>query len=561
MFLFIPGQAQIFTFREVATGLRIPWEIKWGPDNQLWCTERAGVVNRIDPETGNRQVILDHRGWVVESEGGLCGLCFHPSYPDSPFVYLSINYRQSDDVLYRTIERWRFDFDLQQLTDQQELFRVSPAGWGHQGGRLLFGPDGMLYATSGDNHTDGWNAQDVNSPTGKILRFNPDGSIPADNPIPGNPLWSLGHRNPQGLAILPNGNIISSEHGNIIEDEVNLIRKGANYGWPGTEGPCDEPYEKPFCDTVDVTEPIYSSGREDTDAFSDLVYYNHDRFPEFQNSLLLTSLKKSTLYQLHMNATQDRVESVTPHFQFAVGRIRDIAVSPDGRIFLCTSNRDPNHYGQFPLVNDDRILEIVYIAEGARPQLVKEEDTVYVVTKEDSTVTFTTNVTNVGNAPTTIIRIDRIIEEGPIGEAHWKKPFVIMPGMTYPIEMRYYPWAPGEDKGHLRLIPNNAPPVDIYIRGTAITSVDEIERTAAPVFPNPFTSRLQITPPSTMSDCTITIVDLLGTTVWRMQSTGGSPITWDGRTAAGIAAAPGTYVLTISDRRSSTSFLIQRLNP
>ena len=229
------------TLRTVASDLRIPWEIQWGPDDHLWVTERNGIVSRIDPETGKKSVILDHRANMLQrGEGGMLGLVLHPEFADSPYVYLAISYGTDNTPEYRTIERWEYDGEGDSLTNAAEIFRFTPAAIGHQGCRLAFDADGMLYVTAGDNHGDGWVAQDPESPLGKVLRLHPDGRIPEDNPIAGNPLWTLGQRNPQGLVILPDGTIFTAEHGNIIEDEINLIRKGVNYGWPGVEGPCDE---------------------------------------------------------------------------------------------------------------------------------------------------------------------------------------------------------------------------------------------------------------------------------------------------------------------------------
>lgn len=548
------------TLRPVVKNLRIPWEIHWGPDSMLWTTERAGVVSRINPETGSQTVVLDHRSTVFEFvEGGLMGLTLHPSFPDSPYVFLAMNHGTKGDS-YRTVERWSYVAEQDTLVDGVEIFRVTPANWGgHQGCRLAFGPDGMLYFTSGDNHTDGWVAQDLSNNLGKVLRIRPDGTIPSDNPFPGSPVWTYGHRNPQGLVVLPDGTIVTTEHGNTTEDEVNVLMKGANYGWPGVEGPCDEDYEQAFCDSVETVPPFFSSGPLDTDAYSDLVYYSHDRYPQFRNSFLLTTLKRSTLLQLRLNDDRTAVESVRHLFPYAVGRIRDVEVSPEGRIFLCTSNRDPNARAPFPVENDDVIYEITP-ADAEAVAVLQGPDTIRVQTTEDETVYFTAPVKNVGTAPTTIIAIERIITEGPLDHAHWRLPFVIMPGMTYPVDLRYFPWEVGKHVGHVRLISENSNNVDIFIDGTALAvSVSEGEwQDHIAMHPQPFSNTVSVQIPASIGAGTVTIRDMTGRDVWSTTAQGSAVIEWNGCNAQGQSLAPGTYVVMISDGASTLRSLLHK---
>ena len=548
------------TLRSVAQGLRIPWEIQWGPDNALWTTERGGIVSRIDPEMGTRSIILDHSDKMLQrGEGGMLGLALHPQFPDSAFVYLAINYGTDNTPEYRTIERWAYDAAADSLVSGTEIFRITPAAIGHQGCRLAFGPDGMLYVTTGDNHGDGWVPQDPDSPLGKVLRLRPDGSIPDDNPVPGNPFWSLGHRNPQGLTILPDGTILTSEHGNIIEDEVNMIVKGANYGWPGVEGPCDDEFEQDFCDSVNPGPPFYSSGPEDTDAYSDLDFYDHERYPVFQNSLLMATLKRSTLFQLHLNEDRAAVDSVTHWFPYGVGRIRDIEVSPEGRIFICTSNRDPNGKAPFPIDGDDRIYELVPVDTGAYA-ILEGPDTIRVETYEDETVYFSADVTNTGTAPTLITDIERVITSGPLDHAHWRKPFVIMPGMTYPVDLRYFPWESGDHVGQVRLLSDNSDDLDIHLVGKALpTSVlegawsDDLD-----VHPQPFSASVRIAVPETIGSGTASILDLDGRLLWKTPVEGSQTLIWHGTDNNGSSVSTGTYVLVLTDGTSTHRTLLHR---
>ena len=185
----------------------------------------------------------------------------------------------------------------------------------------------------------------MNSRSGKVLRLNADGTIPTDNPIAGNPLWSYGHRNPQGLVFI-NNKLYESEHGPSIEDEVNIIEKGRNYGWPTVNGPCDGS-ETSYCTTNNIKEPIWSSGGN-TIAVCGIDYYNSDKIPAWKNSILMTTLKDASLRQLELSNDGNSVVNTSIFFKNLYGRLRDICISPSGNVYLCTSNGG----------NDDKIIEV-----------------------------------------------------------------------------------------------------------------------------------------------------------------------------------------------------------
>jgi glucose/arabinose dehydrogenase len=194
-------------------------------------------------------------------------------------------------------------------------------------------------------------SQNPASLNGKILRLNLDGTIPANNPTPGSAVYTLGHRNPQGLTRAPSGKLYSAEHGEAIDDEVNLIEAGRNYGWPNIEGPCNIPAEQAFCTANNVREPLTSY--TPTLGVSGLAYYTHPAIPEWNNSLLLLSLKAGTLTRLQLNAAGDQVTSQNNVWAGAYGRLRAVCVSPQGRIYIGTSNRDGRGNAA---ATDDRIL-------------------------------------------------------------------------------------------------------------------------------------------------------------------------------------------------------------
>lgn len=257
--------ADAFTMRVVAEGLAAPWEISWGPDDFLWITERAGKrVVRVDPESGARTTALQlddvHR---TSGQDGLLGMALHPlllAGRGSDFVYLVYTYDADPGpaTARRTkLVRYTYAPRTQKLSAPVALLTGLPASHDHNAGRLRFGPDGRLYLTVGDmgknqfeNRCQPVRAQEL--PTqeevssarwdayeGKILRIDPDGAIPSDNPVLAgvrSHVYAYGHRNPQGLALASSGRIYVSEHGPKTDDELNLIEAGKNYGWPHVAG-------------------------------------------------------------------------------------------------------------------------------------------------------------------------------------------------------------------------------------------------------------------------------------------------------------------------------------
>jgi hypothetical protein len=207
-----------------------------------------------------------------------------------------------------------------------------------------------LFISTGDasNQSNPQNLQVIN---GKILRINLDGTIPADNPLPGSPIWSWGHRNAQGM-VYANGKLYASEHGPSTDDEVNIIQKGRNYGWPTVKGFCDAPAEITFCNDSNVVEPLIAW--TPTIAVCGLDYYNHPMFPAWQQSLLMTTLAAQDLYQLKLNNTFDSIVSSTVIINNTFGRLRDICVAPNGKIYISTSMSSASGTGS----RVDKIIEI-----------------------------------------------------------------------------------------------------------------------------------------------------------------------------------------------------------
>jgi aldose sugar dehydrogenase len=213
-------------------------------------------------------------------------------------------------------------------------------GWvNHNGSRLVITPDLKLFITTGDA-ADLSTPQNDNAINGKILRINLDGTIPADNPSPSSPVWSKGHRNPQGM-VYANNKLYVTSHGDGTDDEINLILKDRNYGYPNVVGPCDTPTEITFCTANNVVEPIFTSGNV-TWAFCGLDYYSNGIYPEWQNKLLMVSLKNQTFYVFTLNNDGTAIiGQPATYYVGQFGRLRDIAIAPSGRVYLCTSNGGP----------------------------------------------------------------------------------------------------------------------------------------------------------------------------------------------------------------------------
>ncbi|MEM9144275.1 MAG: PQQ-dependent sugar dehydrogenase [Bacteroidota bacterium] len=334
--------------REVIGNLSVPWEMLWGPDNLLWVTERGGRLSRIDPDTGEQSVVADFSGIIEQSgESGLLGMALHPDFSNNPWVYLVYTYRDGTTFNERLV---RFSYANGSLGDATVLLDNIPAGSRHSGSRIIIDTANHILMTTGDAG-DTRLSQDRNSLGGKLLRLNLDGSIPSDNPDPNSYIYTLGHRNPQGLMLHPNGMLYSSEHGPSTDDEINIIQAGGNYGWPHVLGTINTLDEMAFAENTPVVESI--TDWTPTIAPSDLMLYTSDRIPEWSNRLLMASLREQTLFAITLNGDGTQVVERQRYFEGAFGRIRDLAMAPDGRLFLATNGTSFTDTG-----NTHSIIEI-----------------------------------------------------------------------------------------------------------------------------------------------------------------------------------------------------------
>jgi len=331
------NQPDIPKMTVLATGLDTPWAIAFIPDGEILVTERAGRVRLID-STGKLQeepvAVLENVREI--SEGGLLGIALDPDFQSNNYVYLYYTYSSSlNNTLNRVV---RMTYSGTRLTNETTIVDQIPGAPNHDGGKIKFGPDKFLYITTGDAQEPS-KSQDRNSLAGKILRVTKDGQ-----PAPGNPfnnlVYSMGHRNPQGIAWDSSGNLWETEHGpsgiQSGNDEINLIKPGQNYGWDIIQG--NQTREG-------MVTPIRNSGITSTWAPGGTAFLD--------GSLYFGGLRGQALYQAVLSGTQ--VTDFKEHFKGELGRIREVIVGPDNLLYISTSNNDGRGS---PKEGDDKIIKI-----------------------------------------------------------------------------------------------------------------------------------------------------------------------------------------------------------
>ena len=319
----------------IVDGLNNPWEIVFGPDGEIYFTERDGRIWKLS-EFGDAKVIqtFPKSGAV---EGGTLGLALHPEFEKNKKIYV---YQTNLELEFYQNKIFSFTVEDDMLTDKQIILDGIPGAPWHDGGRIQFGPDEKLYISTGDAISPGL-SQDLSSLAGKILRINSDGTIPTDNPFESSPVFSYGHRNPQGLAWSTNGMFVSSEHGPSGElgyghDEVNIILKGKNYGWPNIVGNSSD---------ENFVNPLIHSGQS-TWAPSGMVFYDSDKISSFNGKFLIGTLRGEHLMVVEISDDGSLI-STEKFFDGDFGRIRTAQIDHDGNLYLLTANG-----------NDDKIIRI-----------------------------------------------------------------------------------------------------------------------------------------------------------------------------------------------------------
>jgi PQQ-dependent dehydrogenase (s-GDH family) len=416
---------ETFTQRTILANQRMPHDLVYGPDNNIWFTERfAGKVSFVNPVTTVKTTVLTLGAAMVLVAGqdGLMGLALHPQFTTGkPYVYISYTYQSTSPTVRKTkIVRYTYNSTTQILELPVTVLQDIPGSNDHNSARIAIGPDLKLYYSVGDmgagqfdNATRINNAQNLNIYEGKILRLNTEADgfgsfIPTDNPFTNAGLptavYSFGHRNPQGL-VWGNVNgtdmLYSDEHGPFSDDEINIIQVGRNYGWPNVIGWCDGNYngrttggytivnEQANCVTLNVKEPLRSlfpvatppsSGDNmlwPSVAPSGADFYGSTAIPGWQNSLLITNLKKGTVARYKLSNDGQSIISDTTHYFRGLGRFRDVVVSPDGlKIYVACdssgSTSGPTGGVTTTPANPGSILEFTYVAPPVAPLYAKK---------------------------------------------------------------------------------------------------------------------------------------------------------------------------------------------
>lgn len=344
-------------------GLDIPWEIIYGPDDFIWTTERKGIVSRIDPIAKTKTVILDIVSSVYQSsESGLLGMALHPDFATTPEVFLAYTYGSFSNIREKVV---KYTYNGVSLVNEVILIDNIIGNTTHNGSRIIILPDNTLLFSTGDAQNQAF-PQDINELNGKVLRVNLDGTIPADNPFAGNPVYTFGHRNIQGMMLHPNGKIYVSEHGATTDDEFQVLEVSRNYGWPNVEGFCDAGGEQTFCNANNVKEPMVAW--TPTIAPSDVVYYENPLFPEFDGRILMSVLKDKKIIAMELSLDGNSVVDEDHYLTNQFGRLRDICVGPSNEIYLATNgaswtNTNPNTHSIIVLRAID-VTNVNPISEG-----------------------------------------------------------------------------------------------------------------------------------------------------------------------------------------------------
>ena len=344
-----PQSNTSFKIEKVADGLEVPWSIVWDPDGRMIFTERPGRVRVMEKGVLNPKPLFVVPDVESSAETGLTSVALHPQFSSNHFIYLSYAYSSGG----RKVRVVRYREAPEGFVDRKVIIEDLPAAQFHAGCRVKFGPDGKLYITTGDaTHRE--LAQKLDSLAGKTLRLNDDGTVPQDNPFMGQQnarpeIWTYGHRNSQGLDWQPGSNLMfQTEHGPSGfdgpggGDEVNIVEKGKNYGWPTIHHRQTAPgLESPLLEYTPACAPASAT------------FYRGSVFPQFKGNFFFGCLRGERLIRVVLDgrsvvSQEDLVKNY--------GRIREVAEGPDGYLYFSTSNRDGR--GK-PAADDDRILRLV----------------------------------------------------------------------------------------------------------------------------------------------------------------------------------------------------------
>ena len=304
-------------------------------DDRIFVTEKDGFIRVISNGTMLESPLATLRPANV-FDGGLLGIALHPDFSANHILYVFLTYNE-DGILWNKI--LKITESENKLQSAETIFDRIPGSSFTNGGFIKFGPDEKLYIGTGTVSEASHLPQDLDSLAGKILRLNDDGSIPGDNPFPDSPVYSLGHRNPQGMTWNDAGDMFVAEFGPEKNDEINLIKPGKNYGWPEQECSGSPDFE----DAILCYDPSIEPGG--------ILFYAGDSI-DLKSSFVMASLRAFNLYQLDFEEGLSSQKSILS----GIGRIRDVAQDANGSLYVITSNTDGKG---FPDSTDDKLLRIL----------------------------------------------------------------------------------------------------------------------------------------------------------------------------------------------------------
>ena len=304
-------------------------------NERIFVTEQDGFIRVIQDNTLLESPLATFRTASV-FDGGLLGITLHPDFPNNHYIYVFLTYEEDGSLWNKIL---RITESENKLQDAETIFDKIPGSSFTNGGFIKFGPDGKLYVGTGTISDSSHLPQDLDSLSGKILRLNDDGTIPNDNPFSDSPVYSLGHRNPQGMTWDNNGNLFVAEFGPEKNDEINLIQAGKNYGWPEQQCSGNDNFEN----AILCYDPSIEPGG--------ILFYSGDKL-DFESPFIMASMRAANLYQLDFDEGLSSQKSILS----GIGRVRDVVQGPDGSLYVITSNTDGKG---FPDRMDDKLLRIL----------------------------------------------------------------------------------------------------------------------------------------------------------------------------------------------------------
>jgi len=304
-------------------------------NDRVFVTEKDGTIRVIQNNTLLESPLATLRSADV-FDGGLLGIALHPNFPSNHFMYVFLTYYDDGDLWNKIL---RITESENKLQNAEVILDRIPGSSFTNGGFIKFGPDEKLYVGTGTVSDASHLPQDLDSLSGKILRINDDGTFPDDNPFPNSPIYSLGHRNPQGMTWDDDGNMFVAESGPEKNDEINLILSGKNYGWPEQQCSGNGDFE----DALLCYDPSIEPGG--------ILFYSGDSI-DFEFPFIMASMRAANLYQLDFEEGLSSQKSILS----GIGRVRDVVQGPDGSLYVITSNTDGKG---FPDSMDDKLLRIL----------------------------------------------------------------------------------------------------------------------------------------------------------------------------------------------------------